>query len=519
MPTASILLRLSKQAGDTNLSLAGMEQDCRDLCTRLGLDVYAVRVDDGISGAVRDRPAFRSWLDDGRTGAVDALVSWSGDRLTREGVNAAALVLDVIEGKDPDTGALVRSPIRFLSADDGLDSSGDPTAFRFSFVIKAEVARAERERIVARNRANQRRLRAEVGRFRGGERPYGYATAPREGGGLTLVLDPDESAIVRDLAARVLAGESLYSLARSLTAQGVPTRRGGPWRIQTLQSVLTGPHTLGQVRHRGQVLRDENGLPLRFFEPILDDDKHAALCAVIRPPSTKRHVTDTPTPARRTAGRSAKVTRLLSNLVESECCGGVMYAIKPSPAKPRALYRQPHGGTAAECRRQVSVNAEPLDEHVEREFLRRFGRFAEVRPVHAADERADLAAVEREIQSIALALAEPGADLPTLTGQLASLHERRATLAARPDSGAPRMEPTGRTIGQAWAEGTVQTRNALLALFLTGPIAVAPVGHARSVKTLDLSRVAIPWRGADPAEADYANLVDYGEGESYGPAA
>jgi DNA invertase Pin-like site-specific DNA recombinase len=538
MPTASILLRLSKQAGDTNLSLPGMRQETLDLCAAYGFDVHAVRVDDGVSGAVRDRPGFRAWLDDARSGAVDVLVTPVTDRLTREGVNAAAMVLDVVEGKDPETGAVVRKPVRLVTAD-GLDSERDAESFRWRFVIAAEVARAERERIKARNLSNQRRLRGEVGRFRGGEAPYGYAKAPREDGGCTLVPDPQESAIVREIAERALSGESLYAIAHSLQDRGVETRgakiwrakeakgtlterqrRDGPseWRIPTLQSILTGPHVVGYVRHKGQTIRGEDGLPIRWFEPLLDDQTHAALTAVVRPPSSKRHGEDTRTPAQRGAGRRPKVTRALSGIAVTSCCGGPMYAIKPSPTKPVALYRHPHGAVGS-CGRQVSINAEPLEAHVEAEFLRRFGTFAEVRPAREVEERADLTAVEREIQAIARALAEPGADLPKLTGQLTSLHARRADLAARPNSGAPRLEPTGRTIGEAWAKGSAQSRNALLALFLTGPVEIAPVGHARAVKVLDVGRVVIPWRGSDPGDHDFADLVDYGDGESCGPAA
>lgn len=503
MPSASILLRLSKQAGETNLSLAGMRADCVALAERTGFDVHEIHVDDGISGAVRDRPGFVAWLDDGRTGKVDGLITYSGDRLTREGVNAAAMVLDVVEGKNPTTGAIVRTPIRFLTADDGLDSSGDPTGFRFNFVIKAEVARAERERIVSRNRAAQRRLRGEEGRFRGGECPYGYRSVPRERGGFTLEIDETESGVVREAARRVIAGESLYAVALDFTARGVPTRRGGPWRIPTLQSMLTGPHSAGYVRHRGDVARSEDGLPVRWFDPVLDDATLDQLRGIIRAPSRKRHARDvTASLSTASAGRKPKVSRLLSNLLRSACCDSPVYAISASPSKPRALYRQPLQGNS--CGTQVGINAEPLEAHVEAEFLRRFGSMAEVRPVAAAEERADLAAVERALQDLGRAITAPNANVVEISAQIGSLHEQRARLASRPASAGPvRLEPTGRTVADAWHDGTTQTRNVLLRSHLEGPILLAPVGRARSVRRLDVDRVSIPWRGSDTAEPDY----------------
>lgn len=500
MPTASILLRLSKQAGDANLSLAGMRDDCLGIAARHGYEVGAVHVDDGVSGAVRDRPGFVAWLNDGREGRADALIAWSGDRLTREGVNAAALVLDVIEGKDPDSGARTRRPVRFLDCD-GLDSAAPGDGFRFSFVIKAEIARGERERIVARNLATQRRLRAQTGRFRGGLPPYGYAVADRPEGGKTLVLDEAEACVVRGIAARVLGGESLYRVTADLNAEGVRTRTGSPWRIPTLQGLLTGDHSAGYVRHRGQVVRGEDGLPLRYFPAVLDDETLDRLRLVVRPPSTKRHAEDVETgPAPATARRKAKVSRLLSGLLVSSCCEGRVYAVGASPSKPRALYRQPNGQG---CDLQVSINADPLDAHVEAEFLARFGRFDEVRPVRDSDGRADLAAIDRALSDTGRALAEPGADLPALMARLGDLHAQREEVASRPAAPATRLEPTGRTLAEAWEAGTFQSRNEILGQYLDGPISLAPVGRARSVKALDTARVSIPWRGTNPETADY----------------
>lgn len=97
--TASICVRLSKQAGDSNLSLRGMLDDCRALAAAHGARIVGEHVDDGVSGAVRNRPEFLAWLEDGRTGKANLLITPYADRLTREGINAAALVLDVVEGK------------------------------------------------------------------------------------------------------------------------------------------------------------------------------------------------------------------------------------------------------------------------------------------------------------------------------------------------------------------------------------------------------------------------------------
>src|SRR3954463_10380590 len=171
--TASLNVRLSKEARAENLSLDGMMRECEELAEEHGLRVVARHIDDGISGAVRNRPGFVAWLDDAREARVDHLIAWHVDRMTREGINVAGQILDTVEGKDPETGRQIRRPVRLLDTK-GLDSAGDETAFRFQFVIKAEVARAEPERIPGRSKSRRPRLIPRRPWAGGGEVPIGF---------------------------------------------------------------------------------------------------------------------------------------------------------------------------------------------------------------------------------------------------------------------------------------------------------------------------------------------------------
>ena len=96
--SASLYIRLSRQAKGSNLSLEGMIADCHALARTLGHDVYDVHVDNGTSGAIRNRPEFLAWLSDARKGHVGTLIASHSVRLTREGVIAAAMVVDVVVG-------------------------------------------------------------------------------------------------------------------------------------------------------------------------------------------------------------------------------------------------------------------------------------------------------------------------------------------------------------------------------------------------------------------------------------
>src|SRR4051794_40578829 len=274
--TCSINVRLSKEARAENLSLEGMMADCERLAEEHGLRVVARHIDDGISGAVRNRPGFVAWLNDARECRVDHLIAWHVDRMTREGINVAGQILDTVEGKDPETGRQVRRPVRLLDTK-GLDSAGDETSFRFQFVIKAEVARAERERM--RDRAKAARRRAILaGRWAGGgQTPYGFQVVDNpEGAGKVLAHHPEEVATIIEATSRVLAGESLTSVCRWLNGpDGRPPRKAKEWSRRTLIQVLTGFPVQGKVvtlvEGKAVPIIDEDGEPVTI-PAILDPD-------------------------------------------------------------------------------------------------------------------------------------------------------------------------------------------------------------------------------------------------------
>jgi hypothetical protein len=69
-----------------------------------------------------------------------------------------------------------------------------------------------------------------------------------------LRIDKEEAAIIRELVDRFLTGQSLYSLARWLRDNDVPTPQGGKWAGPNMGPFLSGPHLAGLRVHRGEVI-------------------------------------------------------------------------------------------------------------------------------------------------------------------------------------------------------------------------------------------------------------------------
>lgn len=475
--SASLYVRLSRQAKGSNLSLEGMIDDCHKLAASLGLDVYAVHVDNGTSGAIRNRPEFLAWLADARKGHVGTLIASHSDRLTREGVNAAAMVLDVVEGKDSTTGALVRSPARLVTVD-GLDSERDVEAFRWRFVIAAEVARAERERIKERNIATKQRL-ATSKRFPGGAIPFGCQVVerpdPTDGGkvGKYLERNEAEAVVLEEVAARLLRGDSLRQCVFWLNREGHRTRRGFEWQRTTLINTL---------------LSD----PSR--EHVFNAATHRALSERLQP---KRHGV-----TKHNGGRPA-AHLLVSGL---GCCGGCGGNLTTAGGRPKGdgtnyptryvCLRQGQNGT---CPGGATIGAKACDDEVERRFLERFGDepYSEIRTVLMGGEEFE--------EARAADIAAQQALSANLTAEnFEAAQKARAALEAAQARPVQRMDTihlTGETFAERWATSDLEGRRKMLAENLAGPVVVVrgkPKQGPGRGKIVNLDRIKTSWFADQP---------------------
>jgi hypothetical protein len=111
--------------------------------------------------------------------------------------------------------------------------------------------------------------------------PFGYLVLHRDDD-WWLEVDPEQAVIVKELADRLIAGESLTAIATDLSDRGVPTPydwnrqrsgrdpRGGRWSIDTLRAVI-GPHL------DGRYVVDADGHPVVKAPAILDPATYADL--------------------------------------------------------------------------------------------------------------------------------------------------------------------------------------------------------------------------------------------------
>ncbi|MBV9012626.1 MAG: recombinase family protein [Pseudonocardiales bacterium] len=263
------------------------------------LEVAEVYADNDVSAySGKPRPAWQQLISDVQAGALDAMVSWHVDRLTR----SPRELEDVIDLAD-------KHGIDLATVTGEVDLS-NPTGRLVARMLGA-AARHEAEHRAERQK-RQRRQAAEAGRVAGGgKRPFGF-------GEDRVTMVDAEADVIRECAARVLSGESLASICHDLADRGITTSGGKRWLPTTLRQLMVSARISGRreriPRSSGQTIRPVIG------EVVAD----AVWPAVIAPNDSDRLRALLTDPSRRKYSAANGRRYLLSGILRCGLCGGGM---------------------------------------------------------------------------------------------------------------------------------------------------------------------------------------------------
>ncbi len=230
--------------------------------TSLGWTALPHRYDDeGFTGANVDRPALARLLSDIEAGAVDAVVVYKIDRLSR----SIADFVRLMETFD-------RREVAFVSVTQQFNTS--TSVGRLTLNLLTVFAQFERETISERTRDKMRAARRR-GKFTGGGLLLGYDRAPE---GRRLVVNEVEADRVRAIFDLYLERRSLTAVVGEVKSRGWTTKswatkadRVVPPRPMTrdyIAHLLRNPAYVGKVRIDGETFPAEHA-------PIVKEDTFA----------------------------------------------------------------------------------------------------------------------------------------------------------------------------------------------------------------------------------------------------
>lgn len=207
------------EQADNGISLDVQRAKIDAMATVHGSELVAVLIDGGESAKNLNRPGMAELLAlvDGR--AVDTVIVYKLDRLTRS-VRDLGELLERFEKKN----------VTLISVSESLDTS--TATGRMVLNIMMSVSQWEREAIAERTRDALQHKKSKGQRV--GNIPFGYRLADD---GQTLEPEPAEQnvcGIVRELRS---AGYSLRAIAHELNRQGLTTRKGTAWVYQYVDRI------------------------------------------------------------------------------------------------------------------------------------------------------------------------------------------------------------------------------------------------------------------------------------------
>ena len=451
-------LRLSLSREEST-SILKQETLIRQWADAHGHEVVGLATDDGVSGAVNpwETPGLGPWLNT-RLDDFDIIAVYKLDRLSRK-ASYLHKIFDLCKAEDK----------TLVSISDSFDLS--TTTGEMLASILGYLGQAEHDAIKDRQSSSRKQLRT-LGRFGGGTPPYGYMPAPLDGGGRTLVQNPDTAPIIRRIVNELIEGIPAEHVARRLNAEGVPAPRGGQWRSNSIRHAARHKTLIGHQIHKSSTVLDDDGEPIMATaEPILDWE-------------TFQKTQD----ALDNAGNPKRFHRTspLLGIIKCWDCGGTMHFTAVNSRREKAAYR--YFVCSKKC--VGVVNADELIQSVYALFLDELGDHLQQRKqvTRPKDHSARIAEIREALDNLAEAIAGAtgGAAKPFLTRtkklqkELAQLEdEHNAT--ARVD-----WVSTGRTYRQDFEEADAQGKRQLM--LKAGIVVRAKPMHLEFIVPEDLKR-------------------------------
>lgn len=462
-PSATaVYARISSDPEGKALGVERQEEDCRLEAERLGWTVAEVYVDNDVSAfGKKPRPEFERMLEDLRSGARDSVVCYHIDRLTRRNRDLDRFLEAVDEGK-------VRQ-VRFVSGSTDLGSGDGLLVAR----IMAAVAENESETKSRRIRRQNQQKAARGLPHPTSNRAFGY-----EPDGLMVV--ESEAAVIRDLVTRLLAGESLRSLALGLDAANIKTVHGKPWRTPTLRAVLTSPRIAGLRSLNGEVVA------AAVWPAIISERERERVL---------RHFE-----AKKVSGRRAPRRYLLSGMLRCGKCGNTLFSsARQSTRRYVCLGGPDHGG----CGR-LTVVAAPVEEWLAEAVLIRLDTpeladlLAGRRPrdertqalsLELVDDKARLTELAEAYSARMIGMSEWITARGPIEARIQSAEQQLA--AASGDQTLQELLGSGSQLRGNWSTLTLQRQSAVVRAVLDYAVIAGGASGAREV---DVERIQPFWR-------------------------
>ena len=229
-------------------SIQAQVEACQYAAERMGFSVVQVLAEppstSGYKNRGKSREKFRALLEGFTDRRWEMVLAYKTDRLSRGGGPGWAPLLDAIEAANLDLDRAIATPSGFIS--------------EFEIGIRASMDREESKKLSERMQDLAERKARQGKPHNGGRRPFGYESD-------YVTIREDEAMVLKEMAQRVLSGESFRAVAWWLNENGHKTTTGKDWYPITVRNLLAKPRYYGYRSFKDEEIK-------AIWEPIFDQE-------------------------------------------------------------------------------------------------------------------------------------------------------------------------------------------------------------------------------------------------------
>lgn len=283
MKKVATFSRVSTEREEQKSSIKNQEKIYETWIERNKWVLYKSYVDDGISGTkAYKRVQWLKMLEDGKKKKFDILLCKSYSRFGRNMIETLGAIKELRE-----------NGIRIIFIEDSLDSEADATKFGlFSWISEQE------------SQNTSKRIKTvfehfkDVGKVYNCIAPYGYEYDKDK---KNFVVNEVEASVVKKVFKLYLQGNGTGKIAKILQDEGVPSKKGGVWRNNTVKNLITNEVYTGvlvqnktqtidvTIKKSKQIPKEEWIKHYNNHEAIIDDDIFLKANKVYKTNSEKAH--------------------------------------------------------------------------------------------------------------------------------------------------------------------------------------------------------------------------------------
>ena len=187
------------------------------------IEVVSEKIDDGYSGIIFDRPAFKEMMQDITDGSINCVIVKDLSRLGRNTIDTGYYIEQYFRLRN----------IRFIAVNENFDTAAPEDAHAGIIIPLRNMINEAYALDIGRKIRAQQRQAMKDGKFIGARTPYGYLKA--EDDCHQLVIDPVAAVVVQRMFQWAYEGAGLNTIAVRLNEAGILT----PSHYKKMQGKIT----------------------------------------------------------------------------------------------------------------------------------------------------------------------------------------------------------------------------------------------------------------------------------------